>query len=266
MPFPDSPRVIYQRNPLDQVICQLRFPPILKIDTQVPSDFQDAIRGDYPLYFENKEPMLNLSPEILAQVPPEVINAFPIPATNRLNYRFATVDEIWNVNLTNNFLALSTKKYDRWENFRQHLTIPLEAFVNVYKPAFCSRIGLRYVDVIRKSSLGLSGTNWSDLIQPHIAGILSYSEIPEGIIQGSISNEEIKLDDGKSIVRIVHGLATLRNDGEIVYLIDCDFFLEEKTEISNVLEKLDYYNHLGRRLFRWCITEQLHGAMQPQPI
>lgn len=56
MPFPDVPRVIYEINPLDEVICQLRFPPVLKIDTEVPAGFQEQIRDDYPFY-ESKSPL-----------------------------------------------------------------------------------------------------------------------------------------------------------------------------------------------------------------
>ena len=52
MPFPEVERVIYARNPLDQVVCQLRFPPILKIDAEIPAGFQDRVREDYPNFSE----------------------------------------------------------------------------------------------------------------------------------------------------------------------------------------------------------------------
>ncbi|MCX6020148.1 MAG: TIGR04255 family protein, partial [Chloroflexi bacterium] len=50
MLFPDSERVIYGRNPLVEVICQIRFPTILRISEGNLSDFQDKIRIEYPLY------------------------------------------------------------------------------------------------------------------------------------------------------------------------------------------------------------------------
>src|SRR5512133_4231716 len=53
MPFPKVKRVIYRHNPLDQVICQIRFPPILKIDAQIPSEFQDRVRKHFPSYSES---------------------------------------------------------------------------------------------------------------------------------------------------------------------------------------------------------------------
>ena len=55
MPFPNVPRVTYRNNPLVQVICQLRFPPILKIDAEVPADFQESIRKDFPKFSERNE-------------------------------------------------------------------------------------------------------------------------------------------------------------------------------------------------------------------
>ena len=50
MKFPESPRVRYSRNPLLEVICQLRFPKILSIETEVPVGFQEDIRSEYPVF------------------------------------------------------------------------------------------------------------------------------------------------------------------------------------------------------------------------
>jgi hypothetical protein len=49
MPFPAAERVTFQKNPLNEVICQLRFPPILKIDHHEPGRmsmvFRSALRS-----------------------------------------------------------------------------------------------------------------------------------------------------------------------------------------------------------------------------
>ena len=49
MPFPDAKRIIFRKNPLTEVVCQLRFPPILKIDAEVPANFQEAIRTEFEI-------------------------------------------------------------------------------------------------------------------------------------------------------------------------------------------------------------------------
>lgn len=48
MPFPEYPRYRYEKHTLQNVICQLRFPTILRIGTEQPSDFQDSIRDRLP--------------------------------------------------------------------------------------------------------------------------------------------------------------------------------------------------------------------------
>ena len=53
--FSQEERCIYGRNMLLEVICQLRFPDILKIEAQEPYAFQDAIRGEYPQYAKKVE-------------------------------------------------------------------------------------------------------------------------------------------------------------------------------------------------------------------
>ena len=52
MPFPTVDRVIYNKNPLDKVICQFQFPSILKIDSELPYSFQEAISKYFPIYSE----------------------------------------------------------------------------------------------------------------------------------------------------------------------------------------------------------------------
>ena len=42
--FSNEPRCIYRKNQLAEVICQLRFPEILKISAEAPVAFQEAIR------------------------------------------------------------------------------------------------------------------------------------------------------------------------------------------------------------------------------
>lgn len=263
MPFPDSPRVIYKKNPLDQVICQFRFPPILKIDTQSPVDFQEQIRKEYPFFFEERDEFHGFPPEVLSQLPQENISEIKLLPTNKMNYRFVSADNNWTINLTNSFLALSCKNYDRWENFKSHFVQPLSSLVDIYSPDFFTRIGLRYIDLITRSSLGLEGYGWDELIQPNILGILASTDIDISIVKSALSTDEVSIERD-SIARLVHGLAIINQSKEEVYLIDCDYFTEKRTEISDATTKLDNYNQTGRRLFRWCITDKLHNAMQPE--
>jgi uncharacterized protein (TIGR04255 family) len=261
MPFPYSPRVVYQKNPLEEVICQLRFPTILKIGSEPPSAFQDRIRGAYPL-FKDKAPVE------IAGIPPEIAQmvAKGLPFHGgHAGYDFTSADQVWTISLTPDFLALTCRKYERWEDFLQHLKGPLDALLALYSPAFLSRIGLRYRDVIRRSQLGLDGISWGELLRPPMAGVLACQDIAD-TVQHTAQEIVIRLEDDQSQVRVRHGLAEDAGSGEQCYLIDCDFFLDQTTETADAHSKLDFLNRQGRLFFRWCITDRLHDAMGPQPI
>jgi uncharacterized protein (TIGR04255 family) len=192
MPFPDSPRVIYNKNPLEQVICQLRFPPVLRIDTELPAQFQEAIRHEYPLFVEN---MAEIPAELAEQLPADFLRLPGIGGMDRRSYQFRTLDEQWNLSLTRDFIALATGHYTRWEEFLQHFSKPFEEFLHEYSPVLFSRVGLRYQDVIRKSHLGLTDTPWSALLQPYIAGMLATTDFDSNHIQSTMQVVEMNLSN-----------------------------------------------------------------------
>lgn len=261
MPFPDSPRIIYNKNPLTEVICLLTFPAILRIDSEVPATFQGKIQEQYPIYQESQGANLKLDfPKELSQV---VGNTLSLKS-GRATYQFLSADKKWRVVLTRDSLSVSTVEYKRWEDFKEHLEVAFNAFLEVYKPPFFSRVGLRYQDLIRKSDVGLENESWSELLSPPIAGELSAPEIVNRI-KHSVNQLTISLDDNGTMVLLNHGLVGNEN-AEDVYIIDSDFLTEEKTEVQNVIEKLDYFNKFSGRLFRWCISEKLHNALEPQPV
>src|SRR5258708_18597221 len=151
MPFPEVPRAIYKQNPLQQVICQLRFPPILKIDADVPADFQEKIRNEFPNYSQTVGLNLEVPQQISEQpIPPELLrNLFQ--TTTIKNYEFSSEDGKWKVNLTHTFIALTNTEYQNWESYKERMLKLFEILLNIYSPAHFSRIGLRYINVIKRS-------------------------------------------------------------------------------------------------------------------
>lgn len=264
-PFPDSERVVYGRNPLIEVICQLRFPPILRIAAEPPVAFQERIRNEYPLLSE-KFPEVNI--EMPSGVPPALLELLKgtVPKRKLMGYDFASADEKWKVSLTRDFLSLSTSQYTRWEHFREHLEGPLQALIAVYAPAFFTRVGLRYQDLIQKSRLGLpTTTKWSELIKPHIAGVHGVPEL-EGAVEESQGQLLISLPEFEGKVRINYGIVQTVESDEKCFLIDGDYYSEQRTKTNAVDGILTYFNKQSGRLFRWCIEDRLQAAMEPHPV
>lgn len=261
MPFPEATRVIYKKNPLDQVICQLRFPPILKIDAEIPANFQEKIRKDFPNLATTSLWKLEALQESKGQIPPEVLRQ-ALQSSGNKNYEFSSEDGQWKLNLTNAFIALTTNKYERWEKFKEKLLIPWTALVEIYSPAYFSRVGLRYIDVIRRSVLGLNNMAWHELIEPHLLGMVGAQGIRDQV-QTFEAKYEIRLSDGESIVRVITKFVEPAGSSEICFMIDSDFFINKRIEIDAAMDKLGYFNQRATRLIRWSITDLLHESMEP---
>jgi uncharacterized protein (TIGR04255 family) len=183
-----------------------------------------------------------------------------------MGYDFASADEKWKVSVTRDFLSLSTDQYTRWEHFREHLEGPLDALMAVYAPTFFTRVGLRYQDVIQKSRLSLAPTTkWAELVKPHIAGVHGVLEL-EGSVEESLGQLLISLPQFKGKVRINYGIVQIAGSTENCFLIDGDYYTEERTTHDAVSRILNYFNKQSGRLFRWCIEPRLHEAMEPQPV
>jgi uncharacterized protein (TIGR04255 family) len=262
MPFPVASRVRYAHHPIEFILCQLRFPPILRIDAEVPSRFQDAIRDRYPLYEAGA--LIGLPPGL----PPEVANlisqGLPLGPGQR-SHRFIDATGNWTLTLDRENLTLHCRRYESWEEFNNFFAPSLNALRGVYSPPFFLRTGLRYRDVIRRSEHRLEGVEWSDLLQPWIAGPYFSPDVSRDI-ERTAHQALIRLSDGEARVLVNHGVILDERSKEPCYVIDADFFDETRTGDSDAIARLENLHRQARYFFRWCITDRLHAAMGPEPI
>jgi uncharacterized protein (TIGR04255 family) len=260
MRFPDQDRVIYERNPLVEVICQIRFPRNLEIESQLPIEFQKLISIDFPL-LETRE-------TVAVQIPKESAPAegSRLPYSRSTIFDFATLDKNWKVSLGSDFVALACGDYRMWDEFQPRIRNIIDVTVGVYSPPTFTRIGLRYKNMIDRVELELSEEPWRELLSEHIVGILAYEDVPEEDIASCDSTIIMQMDEG--IVAARHGLYKNTGTGELAYGIDNDFFVQTETGVSvdDTNRLLNEFNADARRLFRWCIRDKLHIALRPEPI
>lgn len=263
MPFPEVRRVIYRNNPLIRVICQYRFTPILKIDSEIPADFQEKIRDVFPLYFERTVNRQELVSEPKSGMSPDFINLMS-KSSSLKNHEFVSPDGILKVNLTRTYIALSTSKYVKWEDFYSLFSHIIKEFMGIYNPPFFTRIGLRYTDVFNRTNLGIPDLAWDKLIKPMFLGILS-SPISTNI-ENFESVYEIALADSLSKVRIVNSFLIHQPSLEKCFMVDSDFYTPKRMNFEDSNQKLDFLHKRATRLIRWIITDELHSIMIPENI
>ena len=175
----DNRRYAYGKSQLIEVICQLRFPTILSIDTREPADFQETVRAAFPRYQCQVEKLPG-------------VNGAPARTVN--NHTFISEDGGYKLSLTKDFIALSTMRYTHWEDFAARLDEPLGQFIKIYRPNCFDRVGLRFVNAISREQLGLTGRRWNDLLQPPYLGILDEDGVDEASVAKCSVDVERKLD------------------------------------------------------------------------
>jgi len=255
--FPAAERVMYERSPLMSVICQVRYPSILRIDSDVPADFQDRVRDIFPLFERSSDALAQ-------QIPAEVLRMLGNTG-GPANYTFKTADGSSLITLSSDSMSVSTTAYDCWEEFAALFGPALVAFADIYKPAFYSRVGLRYLNLIRRSPLGLGDVPWRELIAPPILGELNSPFWEENAVDARRVIRCVS-PDGENAFLLQHGFATEGDDPEQGYLIDFDFYTDNHAGAPDADAILGRFHERTGSAFHWCISEALHQAMGPSRL
>ena len=260
--FSHDPRCIYRNNQLAEVICQLRFPEILHIAANLPVDFQEAVRDEFPRYTARKDN----PPPRLQGTPGNIQVQKQEPVTN---YQFASADGVWRVNLTSKFISLSCARYTRWEDFAQKLDKPLVALIRTYHPAYFERVGLRYVNFFSRKDLGLEGTPYRQMFASCYLGPMAEADIAEpGFSKCSVDFEtavghgcRAKIHAGPGMVR-----RNGKQDTESKFIFDQDLYMQGNIPVNTCVGALQTLHLQADSIFRGAITDLTHDAMDPTDL
>lgn len=250
--FPDKPEIPLANPPLAEVVCQVRYPPILRIAKENPSELQERIRHRFPGFgveqpFKLQIPGLGSVGEPSAELPPRL-------------FRFKSTDEQTTASLAIDFCALSTNKYSHWLDFVDDLMVLHEAVVAIYQPAYATRIGLRYVNRFDRTNTGLDGMQEIlALIRPELTSMLrsdGWSDPEEWLSQ-------LVLADGDAKLTIRTALDS--EDGESFLLLDFDYYEHGKMELAGLKEHINRYHKVIYRAFRWCLLDKSLAVFGSEP-
>lgn len=252
--FPRQSEVRLQKSPLTEVICQVRFPPILRIANEDPADFQELVRPQFPRFEREEGYLLQLqfSGASIAG-PPAAQNA------SRL-YRFRSTDEQTVITLSTDFYALSTTAYTVWEDFSRSLRLAQDAMRRVYQPEFSSRIGLRYVDELIPSHLGLSTLDdVISLIRPELTSMVKTDawEMPAELLC------QLLLEDGDGKLGLRFGTKVSSEDS--VFVLDFDYYDEIERPFGDIEQRCNKFHEIIYDAFRWCINDESLDVFHPVP-
>ncbi len=255
--FSSEPRCIYAKSPLVEVICQVRFPEISEINVVEPTAFREAVSGAFPKFSARMEHPSKIRVE----------DGKPVTETaNVMNYTFLSEDAKWKLNLTREFLAISTAAYTRWEEFANRLDGPLAHFLRLYKPDGIERIGLRYLNAFSRKALGCEGTPWAELIMPAYLGVLFEEDVREPSVIKCATDVDMALA-GNCRLHLHAGPGMLRRgkeqDAESRFILDLDLSASGKIATNQSAQVLQMLHQHADRIFNGAVSDELHDLMEP---
>ena len=143
---------------------------------------------------------------------------------------------------------------------------PLAAFIQIYRPAYFERIGLRYVNFISRQRLQLEGVPFCDLIEPCYLGILAEDDVSEAATARCTVDVETALRGGCR-VKIHAGPGKVNCNGkldpEVKFIFDQDLFMASNIPVNASAGALQTLHGQSYGVFRGAITNMLHNAMEP---
>ena len=221
--LPDHDHRTYPRNPLEAVIVQLRFDPILKVGDRV-ADFQDGIRGRFPKFEVQETQSFEINP------------ALGVRTRNEREFRFQTKDASGTVFLSTHAVALETRAHIERDALLGDFAAVMKALRAVYDPVSPLRLGLRYVNLLDRKRIGAdlqTEVAWGDLVAPDFIHVPCGLADLEGISFGSEFSGG--LDGGRLTLR--YGMVP-EPEREARFRLDIDWYAEQDLDVDAIQDTL----------------------------
>jgi uncharacterized protein (TIGR04255 family) len=235
----DLPRLRFERNPLESVVWQMRFPPLLSIDDgAVVGRFQAAIGAEYPLAERGE-------------------GGADAPAP----WHFRDPTETWTVALFRDSLALQTVDYLSFEDFRARLERLLAAVEETLAVTHTLRLGLRYVDHIDPPD-ATTPEQFARYLNEDLIGVVAGPRLSPYVVDAL---QFIRLRVSSHEMTVRHGFVgpLTGEPGAPFYLMDTDAYRYESApyDRSRCLEAVDGFKRNCWSFFRQSIRDELVDYM-----
>lgn len=257
--IPPAPAFYLERDCLAQVLCQVRFPPLLRLRTEESvAAFQDVIRGQYPQYQRQEGHTVVVSPQGI-QTQPDV----------SVRHLFGDPETKHTVILSTDFVAVDSRDYLGIEDFAERVRLIVDSVAAHFTPGAIERIGLRFINEFHLPSQN-AGTEMRRAIAPQLLGAPGAEEL-DGVVQGGQQVMELAGTDGQLLVR--HGLSPVGGstveaspfdkapqvgNQDPYYLLDLDAYKETAIPFSaaGVDSTLRTFNDDIRTFFTWGVRDE----------
>lgn len=252
LPLPDER--VSRRSSVSTVVCQIGFDEQPRVgEGRFPIEFHERLGGPAGRY-----PKLESATEQRMIV--ELGVAPSQQQITRRGWSFESQDPGWSLALMPDSAALQADEasYAGWDDFLDRVRELLDALDDILGPTVQQRVGLRFVDRIRGSRIGVGEpSEWAAYIQPPFLGLLGLPGLGPAVRAGQ---QQHVLDAGDGATcRLRHGLALVTGDERSVYVIDCDLFRDGVRQFDRtaILGTMGSFYEQADRVFAAAATPAL---------
>lgn len=247
MTFPVTSREVYTQNFIMEAVCQVRFPRLLEIESQVPAKFQRTLLPDFPLLASREQFGISFG-----QVGGDASTPMP---TRTTVYDFRTSDGNVTVALCSEYVSIVMGKYVDWTTLRTYMVKALGAAAECYGIPIFTRLGLRYVNVIPQIA-----EKWDEVLNPCLVGPLATVDMSS--VRAWQSASSFSMGNARQL----NMMASLGDAGTPSFVLDLDIFSTSGGvfDVEAVATSFDEMNAQATDAFNWAkgprLEQALHGA------
>lgn len=249
----------FKKSPLRLVVCQLRFPLLLRLaNADLVAEFHEAIAKDYPSPQREKQLTFRLT-----------ANGVDSSGDSETLYRFSEPTDSWSVVLGESQLTLEARKYTDHSDLLERFEKVLRAAVDAFEIKSQTRLGLRYINEFRRPGFSTM-QQWGALLRKEFVGYAA--DKFEDPVTRTFHELQLTRADATFVIR--HGLLSgttvapspnSEGAAEPFYLLDLDHFDATNKLLAPdaVIKQLKSWENHSYEFFRWTLTEELFNALEP---
>lgn len=248
--LPDCEHRTFTRNPLEVVICQLRFDPVLKVHAGV-ADFQERVRHRFPRYEDRQGQLVEFAPTGLQSraVRDHAFYSRTRPAT---------------IVLGDQSCSLEYRDHRDRNELLDDAELVFGALQDVFGGISAVRLGLRYVNRIDRDAIArdLGRTlGWQDLIAEQ------FLSLPGGtgeLAEVRFATEITRAVASGGAMTARYGLLPIPDQSVPIFRLDVDRYTEQNVSVPRVPTMLGEFSNDIYRLFVTAIGKDLRIWMEAQ--
>ncbi len=256
LPDPETQRL--PGSPLELVVCQIQFAEAIDVASDpVGLQLAAALGDDYLL-----EGVVNQQPMVQFAVGPPSVGPPGVSTQQAPRIGWKLSRGPWSVTCVPDGLTIETSDYSQWADLEAVLAQSLGALHGTVGLKSEQRLGLRYVDRIRRPDVDSVG-EWQRWINPWVIGPIADEAFRDSVVA---LQQQVDFDAGEGLRTTLRSaiFADPANKGRAVCVLDFDTYRLgyrpfDREEVQAAFQRL---HRLSLKMFQAAITPELFKEFQ----